>query len=102
MSDLRASPSTRIRPLARPSVLDVGSWCGTPAPGGPWRHPECHNGPVLDAGLRDEVERLAKAFEPELVDVRRDLHMHPELGHAEHRTTAAIVGRLTEAGLWPR
>jgi amidohydrolase len=65
-------------------------------------YPECHNGPVLDAGIRDEVERLAKAFEPELIDFRRSLHMHPELGHAEHRTTAAIVSRLAEAGLSPR
>jgi amidohydrolase len=57
---------------------------------------------VLDAELRDEVERLAKAFEAELIDFRRDLHRHPELGGAERRTTAALVSRLTEAGLSPR
>jgi amidohydrolase len=57
---------------------------------------------VLDAEVRDEVERLTKAFEPELIDLRRSLHMHPELGYAEHRTTAAIVARLTDAGLSPR
>jgi amidohydrolase len=57
---------------------------------------------VLDAGLRDEVERLAKAYEGELIDFRRTLHMHPELGHAEHRTTAAVVARLAAAGLEPR
>lgn len=37
-----------------------------------------------------------------LVEVRRDLHMHPELGFAEHRTTALIEDRLTAAGLRPR
>jgi amidohydrolase len=57
---------------------------------------------VLDAGLRDEVERLAKAFETELIDFRRSLHSHPELGRHERRTTAAVVGRLTDAGLKPR
>ena len=57
---------------------------------------------MLDAGLRDEVERLAKAYEAELIDFRRSLHMHPELGHVEHQTTAAVVARLSEAGLSPR
>jgi amidohydrolase len=71
-------------------------------PGSPSEIRQCHNGAVLDAGVRDEAERLAKAFEAELIDFRRSLHMHPELGHAEHRTTAAIVARLTEAGLSPR
>jgi amidohydrolase len=68
----------------------------------PPAYPECHNGPVLDAGLRDEVERLAKAYETELIDFRRSLHMYPELGHAEHQTTAAVVTRLSAAGLSPR
>jgi amidohydrolase len=57
---------------------------------------------VLDAGLREEVERLAKAYEAELIDFRRTLHMHPELGHAEYQTTAAVVSRLSAAGLSPR
>ncbi|GLV98812.1 amidohydrolase [Streptomyces lavendulae] len=38
----------------------------------------------------------------ELIAFRRDLHMHPELGHQEFRTTAAIKARLEEAGLRPR
>ena len=37
-----------------------------------------------------------------LVAFRRDLHRHPELGFAEHRTTRLIVDRLTAAGLEPR
>jgi amidohydrolase len=57
---------------------------------------------VLDARLRDEVERLAKASEAELIDFRRTLHMHPELGNAEYQTTAAVVSRLSAAGLSPR
>ncbi|MFF4317317.1 amidohydrolase [Streptomyces sp. NPDC001568] len=38
----------------------------------------------------------------ELIAFRRDLHMHPELGHQEFRTTAAIKARLEKAGLSPR
>ncbi|MEV0369863.1 amidohydrolase [Streptomyces sp. NPDC050636] len=38
----------------------------------------------------------------ELIAFRRDLHMHPELGNQEFRTTAAIRERLEQAGLRPR
>lgn len=38
----------------------------------------------------------------ELIAFRRDLHMHPELGNQEFRTTAAIKARLEKAGLEPR
>ena len=37
-----------------------------------------------------------------LVDLRRDLHAHPELGRLETRTTGVLVDRLTAAGLAPR
>jgi amidohydrolase len=40
--------------------------------------------------------------EASLVAFRRLLHSHPELGREEHRTTAAIADRLSEAGLAPR
>ncbi|GHG66215.1 amidohydrolase [Streptomyces griseocarneus] len=46
---------------------------------------------ALPSGLREE-----------LIDFRRDLHMHPELGNREFRTTAAIRARLEKAGLRPR
>lgn len=37
-----------------------------------------------------------------LVATRRRLHSHPELGYAEHGTTALLVERLAAAGLTPR
>ncbi|MFC5145416.1 amidohydrolase [Streptomyces aureoversilis] len=46
---------------------------------------------TLPPGLRDE-----------LIAFRRDLHMHPELGNREFRTTAAVKARLQRAGLSPR
>ncbi|MFJ6070208.1 M20 family metallopeptidase [Streptomyces sp. NPDC093065] len=45
---------------------------------------------------------LPDALRAELVAFRRDLHMHPELGNQEFRTTAAIKERLERAGLKPR
>ncbi|MBZ9640184.1 M20 family metallopeptidase [Streptomyces sp. PSKA30] len=44
---------------------------------------------------------LPEALRAELVAFRRDLHMHPELGNQEFRTTAAIKARLEKAGLKP-
>ncbi|MFI1365892.1 amidohydrolase [Streptomyces griseochromogenes] len=45
---------------------------------------------------------LSESLHAELVAFRRDLHMHPELGNQEFRTTAAIKERLERAGLRPR
>ncbi|WP_336050730.1 amidohydrolase [Streptomyces sp. CA2R101] len=45
---------------------------------------------------------LPDALRAELSSFRRDLHMHPELGNQEFRTTAAIGERLERAGLRPR
>ncbi|NYG55107.1 amidohydrolase [Nocardioides perillae] len=45
---------------------------------------------VLDA----VVEKLTD----DLVDLRRDLHAHPELSWAEHRTTERVAGLLEGAG----
>ena len=37
----------------------------------------------------------------ELIEFRRDLHMHPELAYNEHRTTRRVALRLAAAGLRP-
>jgi amidohydrolase len=42
------------------------------------------------------------AHNEDLIAVRRQLHAHPELGHAEHATTALIEERLRAAGLQPK
>jgi len=42
------------------------------------------------------------ALEGELTAFRRDLHAHPELSHAEIRTTARLAARLTAAGVGVR
>jgi amidohydrolase len=45
---------------------------------------------------------LPDGLRAELIAFRRDLHMHPELGNREFRTTAAVKARLERAGLAPR
>ncbi|WP_181140675.1 amidohydrolase [Streptomyces sp. Ru62] len=57
-----------------------------------------------EAGLPGDVLPgvLSESLHAELVAFRRDLHMHPELGNQEFRTTAAIKERLEQAGLKPR
>lgn len=54
-----------------------------------------------DAG-DDLPGTLPEELRAELIAFRRDLHMHPELGNQEFRTTAAIKTRLEQAGLAPR
>ncbi|WP_019545457.1 amidohydrolase [Streptomyces sulphureus] len=45
---------------------------------------------------------LPESLRRELVVFRRDLHMHPELGNQEFRTTSALKARLEQAGLAPQ
>ncbi len=51
--------------------------------------------------LRGELDAFLGEREDELIGFRRDLHAHPELGFAEHRTTQRILDRLRRAGLEP-
>jgi amidohydrolase len=52
----------------------------------------------VETRLTDLVDSLVE----ELVEVRRDLHAHPELARTEQRTTAVVADRLRAAGLEPR
>lgn len=61
--------------------------------------------PESEADLRGEAAlpgTLSESLRAELIAFRRDLHMHPELGNQEFRTTAALKARLERAGLSPR
>ncbi|XRQ05910.1 amidohydrolase [Actinomadura welshii] len=53
------------------------------------------------AVLQPQLDEFLAAHEDELIAFRRDLHMHPELGYSEHRTTKQIAERLRAAGLEP-
>ncbi len=50
---------------------------------------------------RPEVAAAATALQSRLVDWRRDIHQHPELGNRETRTAALIAEHLRSLGLEP-
>ena len=52
--------------------------------------------------LAPEIDRLAAAIEPELLEWRRYLHAHPELSNREVETAKYIAERLRSFGLEPR
>src|SRR5713226_6580243 len=56
---------------------------------------------MAESDLVGELEAFLAGHQPELVEFRRDLHAHPEIGYAEHRTTRRIAVRLQAAGLRP-
>ena len=52
--------------------------------------------------LASELDKLAAAVEPELLEWRRHLHQHPELSNREIETAKYVAGRLKSFGLEPR
>lgn len=48
------------------------------------------------------LNAAAMQFEAELIEIRRDIHRHPELARTEARTTGLIFDRLVAAGLQPQ
>ena len=48
-----------------------------------------------------DLSRLAGQVAPEMVELRRDIHRHPEVGWEEKRTTAKVVSALRDLGLEP-
>ncbi len=54
-----------------------------------------------DGDLQGELDEFLAVHDAELIEFRRDLHAHPELGYHEHRTTRRVAHRLAAAGLRP-
>ena len=55
--------------------------------------------PALVTALTAALTAAVDDAETELVELRRDVHAHPELAWEEERTTALVAKRLEEAGL---
>jgi len=49
--------------------------------------------------LRDAVDRAVHAAMPRVIEWRRDLHAHPELGNREQRTAGIVAKQLRKLGL---
>jgi amidohydrolase len=56
---------------------------------------------MADTDLLADLGVFLDEHEAELIEFRRDLHAHPELAHAEHRTTRRVALRLAAEGLRP-
>jgi len=52
----------------------------------------------MSTSFTDELPALLDSVNDEMVDVRHDLHAHPELSFDEHRTTEVVRNRLVELG----
>jgi amidohydrolase len=52
----------------------------------------------ITAGAAD-VDALAASVEAQVLEWRRDIHQHPELGNREFRTAALVAGHLEGLGL---
>jgi amidohydrolase len=57
--------------------------------------------PIDHPGLLQAVLAGVDAQADQLIEVRRDLHAHPELSWTEERTTSLIAKRLDQLGLVP-
>ncbi|MBM4020350.1 MAG: amidohydrolase [Planctomycetes bacterium] len=49
--------------------------------------------------LAQEIDRLAREFEPKVIAWRRDFHQNPELGNREFRTAKVVAEHLRRLGL---
>ena len=53
---------------------------------------------AVSVSQRAEIDRLAARLHASVVETRRDIHKHPELGYRETRTAALVAERLRALG----
>ena len=47
----------------------------------------------------EDIRTLVREELPRLVEIRHDLHMHPEIGYEEVRTSGVVLRELSDAGI---
>ncbi|HEY0332861.1 MAG TPA: amidohydrolase, partial [Stenotrophomonas sp.] len=57
---------------------------------------------MAQSGERPEVAAAAAKLQGQVVEWRRDFHLHPELSNREERTAAQVAAHLRKLGLKPR
>jgi amidohydrolase len=53
----------------------------------------------IDNNSASTIDSLAKNIETKIIEIRRDIHQHPELGNREFRTSALVARYLEELGI---
>jgi amidohydrolase len=48
--------------------------------------------------IHDKLDAAAKAIEAQMIEWRRDIHQHPELGNQERRTAGIVAAHLRKLG----
>jgi amidohydrolase len=54
---------------------------------------------TAQADIRTDADDAADRIEGRVIEWRRDIHVHPELGNREHRTAALVARHLEKLGL---
>lgn len=54
---------------------------------------------AMAATLDQQIDQAAKNVTPKVIQCRRDIHQHPELGNREFRTSKLIADRLRQLGI---
>ena len=67
-------------------------------PGAP-RKPRSPDAPNLPTDPTTAIRDLTGRIEHRLIEIRRDIHAHPELGFEEVRTAGIVTRELTRLGI---